>query len=51
MAKGRAAFAPLDIRSHDDIRSMLGALSDSDQDHMVEAMETIQQVLGEHPGP
>lgn len=44
---GRAAFAPLDARSREDIGTMLSPLPDRDQDRLVGAMETIERVLGE----
>lgn len=43
---GRAAFAPLGARSHDEMVALLGPLSDADQRRVIEAMETIQAVLG-----
>jgi DNA-binding MarR family transcriptional regulator/GNAT superfamily N-acetyltransferase len=49
--KGRMAFAPLDQRSQDDVAAMLGKLSSADQDRLVAAMGTIEQVLGETPSP
>ena len=45
-ARGRKAFAPLDRRSHDEIRAMLIDLSATDQHRMVQAMQTIETVLG-----
>lgn len=44
---GRAAFAPLDARSREDIGTMLSPLPDGDQDRLVGAMETIERLLGE----
>lgn len=42
---GRAAFAPLDTRSHDEIGAMLGALPVAAQARVVRAMGTIQRDL------
>src|SRR5882757_8294013 len=47
--KGRMAFAPLDQRSQDEVATMIGKLSSADQDRLVAAMGTIEQVLGETP--
>jgi DNA-binding MarR family transcriptional regulator/GNAT superfamily N-acetyltransferase len=52
--KGQAAFAPLNARSHDDIGVMLGELRTGEQDRLVDAMHTIEGLLGaerEHKGP
>lgn len=46
-AAGRAAFAPLDARSHGEIGSMLGGLSDRQQTRLVAAMRRIMQLLDE----
>src|SRR5262249_15466937 len=45
-AAGRAAFAPLGARSHDEIAKLLGPLAEPDQRRLVEAMATIEGVLG-----
>jgi DNA-binding MarR family transcriptional regulator/GNAT superfamily N-acetyltransferase len=45
-AAGRAAFAPLGARSHDEMAALLAPLSDADQRRVIEAMETIEAVLG-----
>jgi len=45
-ARGRKAFAPLDRRSHDEIQAMLIDLSATDQHRLVQAMQTIETVLG-----
>jgi DNA-binding MarR family transcriptional regulator/GNAT superfamily N-acetyltransferase len=45
--KGLVAFATLNQRSHDDVAAMLGAVSDAEQRRAVEAMRTIEQVLGD----
>jgi DNA-binding MarR family transcriptional regulator/N-acetylglutamate synthase-like GNAT family acetyltransferase len=43
--RGREAFAPLNVRSRDDIGTMLGRLSEAEQDGLVEAMRTIEELL------
>src|SRR6058998_181904 len=45
-AAGRAAFAPLGARSHDEIAALLAPLADADQRRLVEAMEAIEGILG-----
>ena len=45
-AAGRAAFAPLGARSHDEMAALLAPLSDTDQRRVIDAMETIEAVLG-----
>jgi len=45
-AAGRAAFAPLGARSHDEIARLLTPLAEPDQRRLVEAMATIEGVLG-----
>jgi len=47
--RGRAAFAPLQARSHSDIGAMLGKLSGADQKRVLEAMNTIEGRLGARP--
>jgi DNA-binding MarR family transcriptional regulator/GNAT superfamily N-acetyltransferase len=48
---GREAFAPLDRGSHDEVSAMLGTLSEGAQARLVEAMATVEQLLGERlPG-
>jgi len=49
--RGREAFAPLNTRSHEDIRAMLGNLSVADQRHLIGAMQTIERLLGAQPEP
>jgi DNA-binding MarR family transcriptional regulator/N-acetylglutamate synthase-like GNAT family acetyltransferase len=46
---GRAAFAPLDRGSHDEVVAMLARLPDGGQARLVEAMGTIEHLLGERP--
>jgi DNA-binding MarR family transcriptional regulator/GNAT superfamily N-acetyltransferase len=50
-AAGRAAFAPLGARSHDEMAALLAPLSDTDQRRVIDAMETIEAVLGGGDGP
>ncbi|HEX3178361.1 MAG TPA: bifunctional helix-turn-helix transcriptional regulator/GNAT family N-acetyltransferase [Methylomirabilota bacterium] len=45
-AAGRAAFAPLGARSHQEMVALLAPLSDADQERVVEAMRLIETVLG-----
>ena len=45
-AKGRKAFEPLNKRSNDEVKAMVGGLSVGEQDRMVRAMETIEGLLG-----
>jgi DNA-binding MarR family transcriptional regulator/N-acetylglutamate synthase-like GNAT family acetyltransferase len=49
--RGREAFAPLDARSRNDIGAMLGSLSVAEQERLVGAMRTIEELLGARPGP
>jgi DNA-binding MarR family transcriptional regulator/GNAT superfamily N-acetyltransferase len=48
-ARGRKAFAPLNARSHDEVAAMLTGLSATRQALLIEAMGTIQTVLGARP--
>ena len=50
-AKGRMAYAPLDQRSQDAVAEMIGTLPTAQQDRVVAAMRTIEQLLGEAPAP
>jgi DNA-binding MarR family transcriptional regulator/GNAT superfamily N-acetyltransferase len=45
-AKGRAAFAPLDRRSHDEVGAMLGDLTPTEQIGLIDAMGTVENLLG-----
>jgi DNA-binding MarR family transcriptional regulator/N-acetylglutamate synthase-like GNAT family acetyltransferase len=45
-ARGRTAFAPLDTRSREEISAMLERLGPADQSRLVEAMRTIERLLG-----
>lgn len=49
--KGREAFAPLDRRSRDENAALLDTLSEPDQRRLVEAMGTIETLLGWRPEP
>lgn len=44
--RGRSAFATLNARSHEDIATMLGRMSILEQHRLVEAMRTIEKLLG-----
>ncbi|HYM30741.1 MAG TPA: bifunctional helix-turn-helix transcriptional regulator/GNAT family N-acetyltransferase [Candidatus Cybelea sp.] len=46
---GRDAFAPLNLRSREEVGDMLGPLSLADQRRLVDAMETIETLLGAEP--
>ena len=46
---GRQAFAPLELKSNQEAAAMLGKLSGAEQDRLVEAMHTIQRLLGARP--
>jgi DNA-binding MarR family transcriptional regulator/GNAT superfamily N-acetyltransferase len=50
-ARGRRAFAPLNARSHKEVAAMLTGLSAAGQGRLIEAMGTIQTVLGAQPEP
>ncbi|HEY8227262.1 MAG TPA: helix-turn-helix domain-containing GNAT family N-acetyltransferase [Pyrinomonadaceae bacterium] len=50
-AKGRKVFEPLNVRSQDDVGAMLKNLSADDQGNLLEAMATIERVLGRKPEP
>jgi DNA-binding MarR family transcriptional regulator/GNAT superfamily N-acetyltransferase len=47
--KGQKAFAQLNAQSHNQIEAMLGRLSQSDQKSLIEAMRTIEELLGARP--
>jgi DNA-binding MarR family transcriptional regulator/GNAT superfamily N-acetyltransferase len=47
--KGKTAFAPLNDRARDEIGILLGVLNESDQIRLVQAMESIKELLS--PGP
>jgi len=46
---GRAAFAPLERGSHDEVAAMLTRLSDGAQARLIEAMGTVEELMGERP--
>ncbi len=48
-ARGRGAFAPLDLRSREDIGAMLRRLAPDQQRRLIEAMRTVESVLGAGP--
>jgi len=48
--KGRQNFAGLDRSSHDEVAAMLGPLGDAERAKVVNAMRTIEQVLGPRSG-
>jgi DNA-binding MarR family transcriptional regulator/GNAT superfamily N-acetyltransferase len=48
---GQAAFANLNARSHQEIEAMLQELSVEDQNRLIEAMFTIEGLLGVQPEP
>src|SRR5260370_4287 len=50
-AYGRKVFAPLDGRSHDEVATLLQALAPADQARLIEAMGTIERLLGPRPEP
>jgi DNA-binding MarR family transcriptional regulator/GNAT superfamily N-acetyltransferase len=43
---GRKAFAPLEARSSEQVRKMISALSESKKRRLVEAMQTVEDLLG-----
>ncbi len=47
--RGQDAFAPLHTRSREQIGTMLAGLSVADQDRLVGAMQTIEELLGARP--
>ncbi|WP_027054919.1 bifunctional helix-turn-helix transcriptional regulator/GNAT family N-acetyltransferase [Mesorhizobium erdmanii] len=47
---GSEAFAPLNQDSHDQVRALLDRLAPADQDRLVKAMRTVQDLLGDKPG-
>ncbi len=48
---GREVFAPLHARSHDEIGAMLSHLSVEGQERLVQAMDTVEGLLGARPEP
>jgi DNA-binding MarR family transcriptional regulator/GNAT superfamily N-acetyltransferase len=43
--RGRVVFAPIDLRSHQEVGAMLGELLVGEQHHLVSAMHTIEHLL------
>ncbi|HJP92207.1 MAG TPA: helix-turn-helix domain-containing GNAT family N-acetyltransferase [Pyrinomonadaceae bacterium] len=50
-AKGRKVFAPLNTRSQDEVGAILNKLSATEQKALIEAMQTIERLLGHKPEP
>jgi DNA-binding MarR family transcriptional regulator/GNAT superfamily N-acetyltransferase len=50
-ARGRQAFAPLEAKSQKHAAAMLSKLSSGDQKRLVDAMHTIEKLLGAQPEP
>jgi DNA-binding MarR family transcriptional regulator/N-acetylglutamate synthase-like GNAT family acetyltransferase len=50
-ARGRRVFAPLDARSQAEVAAMLRRLPEAEQRRLVEAMRTIQGLLGDRAAP
>jgi DNA-binding MarR family transcriptional regulator/GNAT superfamily N-acetyltransferase len=50
-ARGRKAFAPLNAKSHDEVAAMLARLSAAEQRRLIDAMRTIQTLLGGRAEP
>ncbi|RWD68750.1 bifunctional helix-turn-helix transcriptional regulator/GNAT family N-acetyltransferase [Mesorhizobium sp.] len=48
---GREAFAPLNRDSHDQVRALLDRLPPADQERLVKAMRTVQDLLSDRPEP
>jgi DNA-binding MarR family transcriptional regulator/N-acetylglutamate synthase-like GNAT family acetyltransferase len=46
---GREAFAPLDRGSNEEVAAMLAGLADADRMKLIEAMRTIERLLGARP--
>jgi len=49
--KGKEAYAPLNVRSRTEIGTMLGELPAHDQERLMEAIHTIETLLGARPEP
>jgi DNA-binding MarR family transcriptional regulator/GNAT superfamily N-acetyltransferase len=47
--KGAKTIGPLEARSSEEIRGLLGALSEADQTRLVQAMGTVETLLGARP--
>ncbi|HEX4629286.1 MAG TPA: helix-turn-helix domain-containing GNAT family N-acetyltransferase [Gemmatimonadales bacterium] len=50
-AQGRKVFAPLNARSHDQVATMLSALSSEEQGSLIAAMQAIERLLGDGAPP
>src|SRR4051812_18429893 len=50
-AKGRRTFAPLERRTKDEVGAMLSRLPPGSQGRVVEAMRSVEALLGETSGP
>jgi DNA-binding MarR family transcriptional regulator/GNAT superfamily N-acetyltransferase len=50
-AKGRRAFAPLDERSNRDVAAMIEAVSPTERNRLIEAVETVRRLLGDKTEP
>src|SRR5580658_6386374 len=50
-ARGRQIFDPLDVKSQEHAAAMLSKLSSRDQKLLVDAMRTIENLLGAEPEP
>jgi DNA-binding MarR family transcriptional regulator/GNAT superfamily N-acetyltransferase len=48
-ARGRQAFARLEVKTQKQVDTMLGKLSGADQKRLVDAMHTIEKLLGAQP--
>jgi DNA-binding MarR family transcriptional regulator/GNAT superfamily N-acetyltransferase len=48
--RGRKTFVPLDARARDEVSAMLRELAVPDQERLVGAMRTVEQLLGGEPG-
>lgn len=48
-ARGRQAFSPLEVKTNQQAAAMLGKLSGADQKRLVDAMRTIEKLLGAQP--
>ncbi|HTC89204.1 MAG TPA: bifunctional helix-turn-helix transcriptional regulator/GNAT family N-acetyltransferase [Bryobacteraceae bacterium] len=49
--RGRQAFAPLEVKTQKQVAAMLNGLCSADQQRLVDAMHTIEQLLGAQPQP
>src|ERR1035438_3742576 len=50
-ARGRQAFAPLEAKTNKQAAAMLSKLSSAEQKRLVDAMHTIEKLLGAEPEP